>query len=162
MAGDDLPDADYILNYADVIAAYRDITPERFRLLATLQRLGTISIYALAKALERNYSNVHADVGALLDLDLIGSHTGRGVRSLGGGGMAAEHGGQGSVRRLWRGFQFLRQGQVKQPGLLFHFGQQFLDMSFAPFSGELAEESTFQERHPKFFQPVTNFGTLNI
>lgn len=71
MTGDDLPDADYILNYADVIAAYRDITPERFRLLATLQRLGTISIYALAKALERNYSNVHADVSALLDLDLI-------------------------------------------------------------------------------------------
>ena len=71
MADEELPDADYILNYTDVTAAFRDITPERFRLLETLQRLGTVSIYALAKALGRNYSNVHADVSALLDLELI-------------------------------------------------------------------------------------------
>ncbi|MDS4042753.1 MAG: hypothetical protein RKP20_16470 [Candidatus Competibacter sp.] len=70
-AGEDLPEADYILNYVDATAAYRDITPERFRLLETLQRLGTVSIYALTKALGRNYSNVHADVSALLELGLI-------------------------------------------------------------------------------------------
>ena len=70
-AGEDLPDADYILNYPDVTRAFSDITPERYRLLETLQRLGTVSIYALARELGRNYSNVHADVCALLELELV-------------------------------------------------------------------------------------------
>ncbi len=71
MADEEQPEADHILNYTDVTAAFRDITPERFRLLETLQRLGTVSIYALTKALGRNDGNVHADVSALLDLKLI-------------------------------------------------------------------------------------------
>lgn len=33
--------------------------------------VGMVSIYALTKALGRNYSNVHADVSALLELGLI-------------------------------------------------------------------------------------------
>lgn len=70
-AGEDLPDADYILNYPDVTRAFSDITPERYRLLETLQRLGTVSIYALARELRRNYSNVDADVCALLELELV-------------------------------------------------------------------------------------------
>ena len=70
-AGEDFPDADYILNYSDVTRAFSDITPERYRLLETLQRLGTVSIYALARELGRNYSNVHADVCALLELELV-------------------------------------------------------------------------------------------
>ncbi len=71
MADEAMEDADYILNYQEVTAAFRDITPERYRLLETLQRLGTVSIYALARELGRNYSNVHSDVAALLELDLI-------------------------------------------------------------------------------------------
>ena len=71
MTGEDLEDADYILNYPDVTRAFSDITPERYRLLETLQRLGTVSIYALARELGRNYSNVHADVCALLELELV-------------------------------------------------------------------------------------------
>jgi len=71
MANEDMEDADYILNYHDVKRAFSDITPERYRLLETLQRLGTVSIYALARELGRNYSNVHSDVTALLELNLI-------------------------------------------------------------------------------------------
>ncbi len=71
MAGEELEDADYLLNYADVTRAFSDITPERYRLLETLQRLGTVSIYALARELGRNYSNVHADISALLELELV-------------------------------------------------------------------------------------------
>jgi predicted transcriptional regulator len=78
MANEEMEDADYILNYHDVKRAFSDITPERYRLLETLQRLGTVSIYALARELGRNYSNVHSDVSALLELELI-SRTPEGV-----------------------------------------------------------------------------------
>lgn len=70
-AGEEVPEADYILNYPEVTRAFSDITPERYRLLETLQRLGTVSIYALARELGRNYSNVHADISALLELELV-------------------------------------------------------------------------------------------
>ncbi|MCP5197016.1 MAG: hypothetical protein H6974_09555 [Gammaproteobacteria bacterium] len=70
-AGEDLADADYLLNYSDVTRAFHDITPERYRLLEVLQRLGTVSIYALARELGRNYSNVHSDINALLELNLV-------------------------------------------------------------------------------------------
>ena len=70
-SGEDLSDADYILNYPDVTRAFSDITSEHYRLLETLQRLGTVSIYALARELGRNYSNVHADISALLELKLV-------------------------------------------------------------------------------------------
>jgi len=71
MAGEKLENADYILSYEDVADAYRDITPNRFKLLEALQQLGTVSIYALAKALGRHYRGVHTDVTALIELDLI-------------------------------------------------------------------------------------------
>lgn len=77
-AGETMEDADYILNYHDVTAAYRDITPERFRLLQTLQRLGAVSIHVLARELGRDYHNVHSDVTALLELNLV-SRTPEGV-----------------------------------------------------------------------------------
>ena len=57
--------------YPDVTRAFRDVTPERYRLLEVLQRLGPVSIYALARELGRNYSNVHADISALLELELV-------------------------------------------------------------------------------------------
>ena len=43
----------------------------RLDLLDTLRRVGPCSIYALAKAAERNYSNVHTDVSRLDELGLI-------------------------------------------------------------------------------------------
>ncbi len=70
-AGEALDDADHILNYHDATAAFRDVTPARYRLLQVLQGSGTVSVYALAKTLGRDYSNVHSDVAALVELELI-------------------------------------------------------------------------------------------
>lgn len=42
-------------------------TPKRWKLVAHLKAAGPLSIYALAKQLGRHYSNVHADVTALVD-----------------------------------------------------------------------------------------------
>ena len=47
------------------------LTPARLDLLDTLRRAGPSSVYALAKAAERNYSNVHTDVSRLEGLGLI-------------------------------------------------------------------------------------------
>lgn len=42
-------------------------TPKRWELVEHLKAAGPLSIYALAKQLGRNYSNVHADVTALIE-----------------------------------------------------------------------------------------------
>ena len=47
-------------------AAGMAIGPARWNLWRTLKGSGPLSIYALAKALKRNYSNVHSDVVKLL------------------------------------------------------------------------------------------------
>ena len=47
------------------------MTPARLDLLDTLRRVGRCSVYALAKAAESNYSNVHTDVTRLEELGLI-------------------------------------------------------------------------------------------
>ena len=70
-AGEDPPEADYRLNFADAAQLFSELTPARLRLLDTLKAIGPVSIYALAKKLERNYSNVHTDVGRLVELELI-------------------------------------------------------------------------------------------
>ena len=50
---------------------FAEFTPARLELLDTLRRVGPCSVYALAKAAERNYSNVHTDVARLEELGLI-------------------------------------------------------------------------------------------
>jgi len=50
---------------------FSELTPARVDLLDTLRRVGPCSVYALAKAAERNYSNVHTDASRLEDLGLI-------------------------------------------------------------------------------------------
>jgi predicted transcriptional regulator len=50
---------------------FAELTPARVDLLDTLRRVGPCSVYALSKAAERNYSNVHADVARLEELGLI-------------------------------------------------------------------------------------------
>ena len=47
------------------------VTPARPDLLNTLRGMGPVSVYALAKAAGRNYSNVHADIARLVDLGLV-------------------------------------------------------------------------------------------
>ena len=50
---------------------FAELTPARLDLLDTLSKLGSCSIYALAKAAARNYSNVHTDIARLEELGLV-------------------------------------------------------------------------------------------
>lgn len=63
--------ADFELNFAGAGDLLAEITRERLRLLTTLRAAGPLTVYALAKRLARNYSNVHGDVKRLLLLGLL-------------------------------------------------------------------------------------------
>lgn len=63
--------ADFRLSFESAKALFAEITPARLDLLRVLRQTGPCSVYALAKAAGRNYSNVHADVARLADLNLI-------------------------------------------------------------------------------------------
>ena len=69
--GEAMPEADYHLNFATAAQLFNELTPARLALLEVLKGLGSASIYALARQLGRNYSNVHADIGKLLELGLV-------------------------------------------------------------------------------------------
>jgi predicted transcriptional regulator len=62
---------DFYLSFESARALFAELTPARLDLLDTLRRVGPCSVYALAKAAERNYSNVHADVARMEELGLI-------------------------------------------------------------------------------------------
>jgi predicted transcriptional regulator len=62
---------DFRLSFESARSLFAELTPARLELLDTLRRVGPCSVYALAKAAERNYSNVHTDVGRLEELGLI-------------------------------------------------------------------------------------------
>jgi len=62
---------DFHLSFESARSLFGELTPARLDLLETLRRAGPCSVYALAKAAERNYSNVHADVARLEELGLI-------------------------------------------------------------------------------------------
>ena len=70
-AGEAIPEADYHLNFATAAQLFNELTPARLALLEVLKGLGSMSIYALARQLGRNYSNVHADISKLLELGLV-------------------------------------------------------------------------------------------
>ena len=57
---------DFHLSFESARTLFTELTPARLDLLATLRRVGPCSVYALAKAAERNYSNVHTDVTRLV------------------------------------------------------------------------------------------------
>ncbi|RPH63788.1 MAG: MarR family transcriptional regulator [Burkholderiales bacterium] len=63
--------ADFRLSFESARSLFAELTPARLDLLATLRRAGPCSVYALAKAAERNYSNVHSDVARLEELGLV-------------------------------------------------------------------------------------------
>ncbi len=46
-------------------------TPKRWELISMLKKLGAVSIYELAKQLDRHYRNVHQDVALLSDWMVI-------------------------------------------------------------------------------------------
>lgn len=62
---------DFHLSFETARSLFSELTPARVDLLDTLRKVGPCSVYALAKAAERNYSNVHTDVGRLEELGLI-------------------------------------------------------------------------------------------
>lgn len=62
---------DFRLSFESARSLFAELTPARLDLLDTLRRVGPCSVYALAKAAERNYSNVHTDVSRLEELGLI-------------------------------------------------------------------------------------------
>lgn len=59
-----------ILSFGDLPRLLKTLTPARWELLQRLSERPT-SVYALAKALGRDYKNVHTDVAALARLGLI-------------------------------------------------------------------------------------------
>jgi predicted transcriptional regulator len=63
--------ADYQLSFESARALFSELTPARIDLLEALRRCGPCSVYALAKEVERNYSNVHTDVAKLEELALV-------------------------------------------------------------------------------------------
>ncbi len=62
---------DFRLSFESARSLFAELTPARLDLLDTLRRAGPCSIYALAKAARRNYSNVHTDVSRLQELGLV-------------------------------------------------------------------------------------------
>ena len=63
--------ADLHIGFEGAAHLFGELTAERLRTLETLRREGAQSIYALAKTLGRNYSNVHGDVSRLMALGLV-------------------------------------------------------------------------------------------
>ena len=62
---------DFHLSFESARSLFSELTPARLDLLGALRRVGPCSVYALAKAAERNYSNVHTDVARMEELGLV-------------------------------------------------------------------------------------------
>lgn len=62
---------DFRLSFESARTLFAELTPARLDLLDTLRRAGPSSIYAVAKAAGRNYSNVHTDLTRLQELGLV-------------------------------------------------------------------------------------------
>jgi len=60
-----------VLSMRDLPLLLRTLTPARWQLLDRLREAGPLSIYELARRLERDYKNVHTDVTALARIGLI-------------------------------------------------------------------------------------------
>lgn len=70
-AGKRLPEADYQLDFPSPVELLAELPPKRLQILRELKSAGPLSVYALAKQLGRNYSNVHGDIQRLLALGLV-------------------------------------------------------------------------------------------
>ena len=60
-----------VLSFADLPLLVKNLTPARWDLLRRLKKSGPLTIFALAKLLQRDYKNVHTDVSRLLELGLL-------------------------------------------------------------------------------------------
>jgi len=64
-------EADYRPHFESARLLWSNLTGTRLELIDTLHKQGACTVYRLAKAAKRNYSNVHRDVAALEGLGLI-------------------------------------------------------------------------------------------
>jgi predicted transcriptional regulator len=60
-----------VLTLPDLPALLKQLSPARWALLAQLRAAGPLSVYQLARRLQRDYKNVHTDVKRLIALGLI-------------------------------------------------------------------------------------------
>ena len=60
-----------VLSFAGLALLMKSLTPARWDLLKRLKAAGPLTIFALAKLLQRDYKNVHTDVSRLLELNLL-------------------------------------------------------------------------------------------
>jgi len=60
-----------VLTLQDLPLLLRTLTPARWALLARLRKEGPLSVYQLAKRLERDYKNVHTDVAQLAKVGVV-------------------------------------------------------------------------------------------
>ena len=60
-----------VLTLRDLPLLLRTLTPARWALVERLKKEGPLSIYRLAKRLERDYKNVHTDVAQLVGLGIL-------------------------------------------------------------------------------------------
>ena len=60
-----------ILSFADLPLLMKNLSPARRDLLKRLKTAGPLTVFALAKLLQRDYKNVHTDVARLVELNLI-------------------------------------------------------------------------------------------
>jgi len=60
-----------VLSLPDLPLLLKTLSPARWALLDRLRGAGPLSIYELAKRLERDYKNVHTDVTSLAAIGLI-------------------------------------------------------------------------------------------
>lgn len=67
----DIEQAKVHLNFEDFAMLLSVLTPKRLALLKSLRQQGPLSVRALAKQLERDYKNVHADVSSLEEVGLL-------------------------------------------------------------------------------------------
>lgn len=63
--------ADYHLSFESARTLFSELSPARIDLLEALRHCGPCSVYALAKEVERNYSNVHSDIAKLEEHGLV-------------------------------------------------------------------------------------------
>jgi len=69
--GNQISPCDYYLRFENANLLLNHLTASRLDLLNNLRKLGACSIYALAKQVKRNYSNVHRDIKELNNLSLV-------------------------------------------------------------------------------------------
>lgn len=60
-----------VLTLADLPQLLKILSPARWALIEALRRAGPLSIYQLARRLQRNYKNVHTDVTQLAALGVL-------------------------------------------------------------------------------------------